>query len=69
MIRNDYAFMIDESQSSDPITARFPRTSREAFGHHSQPAFGSDLSFLPRHRGGWIGVVVAIAILAAFALA
>lgn len=68
MNRNDYTIMIDESQSSDPVTARFPRTAREAFGHHDYAPMRR-FSFLPCLRGGWIGIVVAVAILAAFALA
>ena len=67
MNRADWSFMLTESQSSDPIAARFPRTAREAFGHDAP--LRTDLSFLPRHRGGLVGVVVAVAILAAFALA
>ena len=67
MNRTDWTFMLTESQSNDPIAARFPRTAREAFGH-STPLCRR-ITFLNRPRGGWIGVVVAVAILAAFALA
>lgn len=70
MNRPDYAFLLDETASNDHITARFPRTSREAFGHHHpQPRLQHHLTFLPRQRGGWLGLLVAAAILAAFALA
>lgn len=68
MNRPDYAFMLNESQSSDPVTARFPRTAREAFGHHAYAPMRR-FSFLPCLRASWIGVVVAVAILAAFSLA
>ena len=68
MNRSDYAFMLNESQSSDPVTARFPRTAREAFGHHAYAPMRR-FSFLPCLRASWIGVAVAVAILAAFALA
>ena len=69
MNRTDWSFMLTESQSSDPITARFPRTSREAFGHGAALPLCPRVTFLQSHRGGWIGIVVAVAILAAFALA
>lgn len=68
MNRTDWSFMLDESQSSDPVTARFPRTAREAFGHHAYAPMRR-FSFLPCVRTSWIGIVVAVAILAAFALA
>lgn len=65
--RPDWSFMLNESSCRDEITARFPRTTREAFGY-STP-LPARVTLLQRHRGGWIGVVVAVAILAAFALA
>lgn len=68
MNRTDYSFLLDEQACDDPITARFPRTSREAFGPHAYTPMRR-FSFLPCLRGGWIGIVVAVAILAAFALA
>lgn len=67
--RPDRGFMLDESQSSDPITARFPRTSREAFGHGAALPLCPRITFLQSHRGGWIGIAVVVATLAAFALA
>ena len=66
--RTDWSFMLNESSCQDVITARFPRTAREAFGHHAYAPMRR-FSFLPCLRGGWIGVVVAVAILIAFALA
>ena len=68
MNRKDYTFLITESQSNDQVTARFPRTAREAFGHHDYAPMRR-FSFLPCLRSGWIGLAVAVAILAAFALA
>ena len=65
--RTDWSFMLNESSCQDVITARFPRTSREAFGY-STPLCPR-VTFLQSHRGGWIGIAVAVAILAAFALA
>lgn len=65
--RTDWSFMLNESSCQDEITARFPRTTREAFGY-STPLCRR-VTFLQRPRGGWIGIVVAVAILAAFALA
>lgn len=67
--RPDWSFMLDESQSNDPITARFPRTAREAFGHSAALPLCRRITFLPRPRGGWFGIIVAIVILAVFALA
>ena len=68
MNRPDYAFLLDETASNDPITARFPRTSREAFGHHSQPRLSHDITFLPRQRGGWLAIAAVVAALIVFAI-
>lgn len=65
--RTDWGFMLTESSSQDEITARFPRTSREAFGN-SEPLCRR-VSFLHRQRGGWFVLLAVVAILAAFALA
>lgn len=69
MNRADYAFLLDESQSRDPITARFPRTTREAFGHYDATQLAHRVTFLPRPRAGWLGLLAAVAVLAFFALA
>ena len=50
-------------------TGRAPHTAREAFGHYASDPAPCRITFLQSHRGGWIGIVVAVAILAAFALA
>lgn len=68
MNRPDWTFMLDESSCQDEITARFPRTSREAFGSEFCP-LGDRVTFLQRPRAGWIGLLATITILAAFALA
>lgn len=61
------SFMVDGTACTDEVL-RFPRTSREAFGsEYSQ--LGNRITFLPRQRAGWIGLLAAITILAAFALA
>lgn len=65
--RTDWGFMLTESSSQDEITARFPRTSREAFGN-SAPLCRR-VTFLQRPRGGLIGLLLTIIVLAAFALA
>ena len=67
--RTDWSFMLNESSCQDVITARFPRTSREAFGY-STPLCPR-VTFLQRQRGGWLAllIVVAVIALAAFALA
>ena len=65
--RTDWSFMLTESSCEDVIIARFPRTSREAFGY-SEPLCRR-VSFLHRQRGGWIVLLAVVAILAAFALA
>lgn len=65
--RTDWGFMLNESSCQDVITARFPRTSREAFGY-STPLCRR-VTFLQRPRGGWIVLLAVVIILAAFALA
>lgn len=63
-MKHDWSFMLDEQSCDDPITARFPRTSREAFGHyHQQPRLEHRLTFLPRQRGGWIALAVVVALI------
>lgn len=69
MNRPDYGFLLNESACQDEITARFPRTAREAFGHYNGAPMCQRVTFLQRPRSGWIGLLVAVAILAAFALA
>lgn len=69
MNRADYGFLLDESQSSDPITARFPRTARQAFGHYAADPAPGRITFLPRPRAGWLGLLAVVAVLAFFALA
>lgn len=68
MSRADYGFLLDESQSSDPITARFPRTARQAFGHYAADPAPSRVTFLQRPRAGWLGLLVAVAVLAFFVI-
>lgn len=71
MIRapEDWDFMVDQGRSTqDALTARFPRTTREAFGHYDVAPLCRRVTFLQRQRGGWLGLLVAAAILAAFAL-
>lgn len=63
MNRPDWSFMLDEQACDDHITARFPRTSREAFGHYSQPQLEHHITFLPRQRGGWIALAVVVALI------
>lgn len=60
MNRADYAFLLDESQSSDPITARFPRTARQAFGHYAADPAPGRITFLQRGRTGWAGIAAAV---------
>lgn len=64
MNRADYGFLLDESQSSDPITARFPRTARQAFGHYAADPAPSRVTFLQRGRTGWAGIAAAVLMLA-----
>lgn len=68
--RTDWGLMLDESSCEDDITARIPRTTREAFGYSVSPLCPR-VTFLPRQRGGWLtlAAVVAAIALAAFALA
>ena len=65
MNRADYGFLLDESQSSDPITARFPRTARQAFGHYAADPAPSRITFLQRGRTGWAGIAAVVLMLAA----
>lgn len=60
MNRADYGFLLDESQSSDPITARFPRTARQAFGHYAADPAPGRITFLQRGRTGWAGIAAAV---------
>lgn len=56
-------FIIDGTACTDE-TLRFPRTSREAFGHYNGAALAPHrLTFLPRQRGGWLAMVAAIALI------
>lgn len=63
-------FIIDGTACTDDnLTARFPRTSREAFGHyHGAARAPQRLTFLPRQRGGWLALVAVIAVLAFFVI-
>lgn len=65
MNRTDFSFMLDETQCMDDLTARFPRTLREAFGHYHQPApLRRTVTFLPKY-GSILGAVAVVALLAA----
>jgi hypothetical protein len=56
-------FLIDGTACTDDnLTARFPRSSREAFGHN-EPAPGR-ITFLQRSRSGWAGIAAAVLMLA-----
>ena len=61
-MRPDYGFLLDESQSSDHITARFPRTSREAFGHYSDEPLRDDIHFVYNPPRGWAVFVCVIVV-------
>jgi hypothetical protein len=61
------SFLIDGTACTDDnLTARFPRSSREAFGH-SDPAPGR-ITFLQRGRTGWAGIAAVVLVLAAVIL-
>lgn len=62
MNRTDYTFLLDESQSSDPITARFPRTSREAFGPYADEPLRRDIHFVYNAPRGWTIFVFVIVV-------
>lgn len=62
MNRPDYGFLLDESQSNDPITARFPRTLREAFGPYSTAPMRRDINFIYRAPRGWTVFVAVIVV-------
>lgn len=69
MIRSDWSFMLDESACQDEITARFPRTTREAFGHNQgAPLTSLRMTFLPRQRNGWLAIAAVVAVLAFFVI-
>lgn len=63
-------FLVDGRDSPpDSLTACFPRTARQAFGHYCQPApLRCSISFLPRLRFGWCGVLAVVLLLVACAL-
>lgn len=63
-------FIIDGTAcTDDALTACYPRTTRQAFGHYAADMAPARITFLRGPRGGWIGLLIAVAILAAFALA
>lgn len=62
MNRPDYGFLLDESQSNDPITARFPRTAREAFGHYAHAPLRRDINFVYHAPRGWTVFVFVIVV-------
>ena len=62
MNRTDYCFLLDESQSSDHITARFPRTSREAFGPYAAEPLRRDIRFVYNAPRGWTVFVLVIVV-------
>lgn len=43
-----------------------PRTTRQAFGHHVFDPLPRRITFLQGHRGGWAGIVAAVAVVAVF---
>lgn len=68
MSRTDYTFLLNESQSNDPITARFPRTAREAFGPYADEPLRRDIHFTYVAPRGWtvfVGVLIVAIVLGA----
>jgi len=56
------SFLIDGTACTDDnLTARFPRSSREAFGYND-PA-PKRITFLQRSRSGWVGIAAAVLLL------
>ncbi len=55
-------FIIDGTAcTDDSLTVRFPRTTREAFGHYHVDALAPHrMTFLPRQSGGWLALAVAV---------
>ena len=71
MIRapEDWDFMVDQGRSTqDALTARFPRTTREAFGHYDAVPMTHRITFLQRPRAGWLGLLAAVAVVAFFVI-
>lgn len=59
------AFLIDGTADQSE-TLRFPRTTREAFGHYAADAAPKRITFLQFQRGGWCGIAAAVLVLAFF---
>lgn len=60
------SFLVDGTD--DTLIYICPRTTRQAFGHYTSDPAPKRITFLADHRANLIGVIVAIAILSAFAL-
>ena len=57
MSKPDYTFLIDQ-QANDPVTARFPRTMKEAFGPYESGGMRDDDLFCDSWECGVIIFVV-----------
>lgn len=60
-------FIIDGTAcTDDALVARFPRSTREAFGHHIAEPAPRRVTFLQTTHSGWAGIVAAVLVLSFF---